>query len=47
VEEILVADPATREVALFQRGSGRFERTNISAVLEAPVENIAARITWP
>ncbi len=47
VDEILVADPATREVTLFQRGGVRFERADMSAVLEAPVETIAAGITWP
>ena len=47
VEEILVADPAKRDLTLFRHGETEFELTDSSAVLEASVAAIAAGITWP
>ena len=47
VEEILVADPAKRELRLFRRGETEYELTDSSAVLEASATAIAAGITWP
>ena len=47
VEEILIADPGTRELTMFLRSAARYEPTERSVVLDTPVDAIAAGITWP
>ena len=46
VDEILAADPATRDLMLFRRGAAHYEPTGASAVLDAPAAAIEAGITW-
>ena len=47
VDEVLIADPARRELSLFALAADRYRPTQHSAVLDTPVASIAAAITWP
>lgn len=47
VDEILVADPAERAVTLYQRATGRYDRTDRSEVLGVEVSALAASLSWP
>ena len=47
VEEILVADPAGRDLRLFGRGSAEYERIDASVLLGIPATRIAQDIVWP
>lgn len=47
VEEILVADPAGRDLRLFGRGSAEYAQIDASQLLGIPVMRLAQAIVWP
>ena len=47
VQELVVADPATRRLRWWARGEGGFVPVSASALLGVAVADVAARIDWP
>jgi len=47
VEEILIADPTERTIAMFVRAGAEFERTDRSELLGVTAEVLRAAIAWP
>lgn len=47
VEEVLIADPAERTVAIFVLTGAVYERTDESALLEVSAQELRDSITWP
>ena len=47
VEELVVADPASRTVRWWQRGNKGFEQVDVSPLLGVEVADVVALIDWP
>jgi Uma2 family endonuclease len=47
VDEVLIADPADRSIAIFCLMDGAYERTDRSALLDLTAAALVATIDWP